>query len=242
MSSGRIHIGASGWNYAHWQGVFYPADMRQADWLAYYARHLHTVEINNSFYNLPELSTIKNWYGKVPKRFTFAVKASRYISHMKKLKDVRRPMYSMMRRIGALQDKLGPVLVQLPPGWKCNEERLEKFLKHLYQDQRFAIEFRNDSWWNDTVYGLLEKHHAAFCIFELARVRTPNKVTSEFVYIRLHGPGGAYQGCYSADDLSGWAGAIASWARDGKDVYCYFDNDDSGYAVQNALELQEMLS
>ncbi len=242
MGSGRIHIGTSGWSYPHWRGVFYPGDLPQKDWLDYYARHMDTVEINNSFYHLPELSTIKDWHATVPRQFTFAVKASRYITHMKKLKDVRRPMYGMMRRIGALGDKLGPVLVQLPPRWKYNEERLETFLKYLHEERRFAIEFRDDSWWNDHVYDLLERYGAAFCIFELADLRTPDIVTADFVYIRLHGPGDAYQGCYSGEILSSWSEAVRSWTQEGKDVYCYFDNDDSGYAVQNALQLREMLS
>ncbi len=242
MAPGMIHVGTSGWNYRHWRGTFYPGELPQKDWLDYYAAYFDTVEINNSFYHLPELSTIKDWFVTVPAGFIFSVKASRYITHMKKLKDVRRPMYSLMRRIGVLGHKLGPILVQLPPRWKFNQERFEIFLRYLDHDRRFAVEFRDESWWNDDVNGLLEKYGVAYCIFDLAGSQTPPLVTADFVYIRLHGPGGAYQGCYSEKALSSWAERIASWVREGREVYCYFDNDDSGYAVKNALRLREMLS
>jgi len=242
MKQKRLFIGTSGWNYDHWKGAFYPEDSKSPEWFEYYSKRLQTVEINNSFYNLPELSTIKKWYRSAPDGFLFSVKASRYITHMKKLKDPRKPLIKMMRRVGPLKEKLGPVLFQLPPRWKCNTERLKSFLDTLPGKSRFAMEFRDDSWWNKDVYKLLEKYGVAYCIFDLNGQTSPREVTTDLVYIRLHGPKGAYQGKYDSKELAGWAGAISSWRRQGKKVYCYFDNDDNGYAPQNALALREMLN
>jgi uncharacterized protein YecE (DUF72 family) len=144
-------------------------------------------------------------------------------------------------RIAVLGDKLGPILFQLPPRWSCNPERLRHFLLALPGNFRFAFEFRDPSWINDQTYQALAERSAAFCIFEIAGYLSPKELTADFVYIRLHGPGGAYQGSYDTRTLTGWAEAIRSWAAQGKEVFCYFDNDEAGFAAQNALELQEIL-
>jgi uncharacterized protein YecE (DUF72 family) len=237
----EVRIGTSGWHYPHWKEVFYPRELEPERWLDYYRRHFDTAEINNSFYRLPQAGTLKDWKETVPDGFVFAVKASRYITHMKKLKDPRQPLSGFLQRAGELDGRLGPVLFQLPPRWHCNPERLEAFLRLLPKDGRFAFEFRDPSWFDDRVYSLLQEAGAAFCIYQLAGKMSPKEVTADFVYVRLHGPGGAYQGSYTVSDLSGWAGAFSAWARSGKDVYCYFDNDDSGHAPRNALRLKEML-
>jgi uncharacterized protein YecE (DUF72 family) len=241
MKPGRVHVGTSGWNYPHWKGPFYPEDLPQKDWLGYYGERLHTVEINNTFYQLPERSTLKLWKDIVPDDFLFAVKASRYITHMKKLKDPEQSTRRFFERIGALKGKCGPVLFQLPPRWKRNPERLTSFLETLPSEYSYSFEFRDPSWFDSDTYAALEHRQAAFCIYHLAGELSPKEVTADFLYIRLHGPGDAYEGLYDTETLSGWAGAISAWSRQGKSVFCYFDNDQNGYAAENAIELQSML-
>lgn len=237
----HVHIGTSGWHYGHWRGPFYAEDMCDEDYLAFYAEHFHTVEINNSFYRLPDKKTFTAWRKGVPNGFIFAVKASRYITHMKKLKDPVEPLSKLLSHAEALGDKLGPILFQLPGNWNCNTERLRSFLEALPRGYRYAFEFRDESWFRPQVYELLARHGAAFCVYDFDGRLSPQQVTADYVYVRLHGPHGAYAGKYSTDDLVGWARVFSVWVEQGKDVYCYFDNDESGYAPQNALELQSML-
>jgi uncharacterized protein YecE (DUF72 family) len=236
-----VHIGTSGWHYDHWSGPFYPKDLSKEGFLPYYAERFHTVEINNSFYQLPQKATFHLWRNTTQRGFIFSVKASRYMTHMKKLKDPERPLSAFLDRVDVMKDRLGPILFQLPPRWRINTERLKGFLEALPTDHRYAFEFRDPSWFHRDTLQALEGHGAAFCIYELAGRRSPKEITSDFVYIRLHGPEGPYEGKYTKQDLSGWAGAISSWVTQGKEVYCYFDNDQAGYAVQNALELQDMM-
>lgn len=238
---GRFYIGTSGWSYKHWIGRFYPDDIKSADLLSFYTKKFKTAEINNSFYNLPDKETFKNWRDQAPGEFIFSLKASRYITHMKKLKSPKTSVNKFMGRIEALGAKLGPVLFQLPPRWNCNIERLDNFLEILPSKFRYVFEFRDTSWFNDKVYSLLKKKNAAFCIYQLKGLISPKAITADFVYIRLHGPEGAYEGRYTKRQLAGWAGAISAWLREKKDVYCYFDNDQAAYAPRNALELIEML-
>jgi len=242
MANGKIYVGTSGWNYKHWKGNFYPENLNQKEWLKYYSDRLKSVEINNSFYRLPDIKTFKNWSNNTPSNFIFSVKGSRYITHMKKLKDPARSSKILFTHIKHLKTKLGPILFQLPPRWRFTKERFENFLSILPGKYRYTFEFREKSWWNEEVLELLKEHNCAFCIYELAGTLTPKEITADFVYIRLHGPGDKYQGSYSTKELSGWAGAASSWQGKNKDIYIYFDNDDSGYAIKNALELQEMLS
>jgi uncharacterized protein YecE (DUF72 family) len=236
------HIGTSGWNYGHWKGPFYPDDMRDPDFLEYYKDRFDTVEINNSFYNLPSEKTLVAWKNTVTEDFIFAVKASRYITHMKKLKDPDEPLDNFMKRIEALGTALGPILFQLPPKWNCNTDRLDEFLETLPQGHRYTMEFRDQSWWNDDVYEALRSHNVAFCIFDLAGTRSPKELTADFAYLRLHGPGDAYEGRYGKKRLSGWAGAFNAWNDKVSDIYCYFDNDQDGYAALDAADLKEMLN
>jgi uncharacterized protein YecE (DUF72 family) len=237
-----LHIGTSGWHYDHWRGPFYPEDLRPGDYLGFYRQKFHTVEINNSFYRLPSEKALADWRESVPAGFIFAVKASRYITHMKKLQDPETSLAPFLERVRLLGNRLGPILFQLPPRWRFNEERLHDFLQALPRDFRYALEFRDPSWLNDQAGRLLREHGAAFCIYELAGRISPLEVTADFVYIRLHGPGGAYRGRYDRHTLEDWAEAISAWAGRGLPVYCYFDNDEAGFAAQNALELEEMLT
>lgn len=237
----HIHIGTSGWHYEHWKGPFYPDKSASSQLLGHYGEHFHTVEINNSFYRLPEEESLRNWYESVPGDFIFAVKASRYITHTKKLKDPSETLPPLLSRIEVLRNKLGPILFQLPPGWKINPERLKAFLEKLPKGHEYAFEFRNSSWFDPAIYEILRDFGAAFCMYHLAGVLSPKEVTAEHVYVRLHGPGRAYQGQYDSRALSGWAGAFSAWSRQGKEIYCYFDNDEAGYAPQDAMRLKSMI-
>jgi uncharacterized protein YecE (DUF72 family) len=241
MTKGQIRIGTSGWNYGHWLGTFYPKGTRQQDLLAAYAERFDTVEINRTFYSLPDANVVATWREQSPVGFLFAAKASRYLTHRKKLKDPEEPIERLFGCIEALKEKLGPVLFQLPPRWGVNPDRLQRLLGELPGQHRYAFEFRDPSWHNGRILELLSRRGAAFCIFDLAGKRSPIEVTTGFVYIRLHGPGGPYQGSYDGRTLSGWARRISGWSEAGKDVYCYFDNDEKAYAPHDALRLKVMV-
>jgi uncharacterized protein YecE (DUF72 family) len=236
------YIGTSGWHYDHWVGAFYPQDLPDGAFLEYYADHFGTAEINNSFYRLPEKKTLVRWRDAVPEYFVFSLKASRYLTHMKKLKDPREPLERLFERVSVLGTKLGPILFQLPPRWRLNAERLEGVLKILPENHRYAFEFRDYSWFDGDVYGLLAKHRAAFCVYDLDGRTSPKEITADFAYVRLHGPDGPYRGRYGAKRLAGWADVFSTWLKEGLDVYCYFDNDEAAYATQDALRLQKMMT
>lgn len=236
-----ILVGTSGWHYKHWVGSFYPEGLRPKGFLAFYARHFATTEVNNTFYNLPKPETLAAWRDGTPESFVFACKASRYITHMKKLRD---PLESSRRFLAAMEmlgEKLGPMLFQLPPRWRLNLGRLGAFLETLPAGRRTAFEFRDESWFEPAVYELLARHNAAFCIYDLAGQAAPREVTADFVYLRLHGPGKAYQGSYSDDALAGWAARLLTWRKAGLDAFVYFDNDEKGYAVRDARRLSAMI-
>jgi len=239
--TGAIYIGTSGWHYDHWRGPFYPEELGADRFLAYYAQRFPTVEINNSFYRLPSERALRTWRDTTPPGFIFAVKGSRFITHMKKLQDPERSLAPFLERTALLGEELGPILFQLPPRWGFNGARLAAFLAALPDKYRYTLELRDRSWINETALDLLARHGVAFCIYELAGYLSPQAVTADFVYIRLHGPGGPYQGKYSDQTLTAWAGAITAWSKEGREVFCYFDNDERGYAAQNALQLQNML-
>ncbi|MFC6997536.1 DUF72 domain-containing protein [Rufibacter roseus] len=242
QEKGKIHIGTSGWHYNHWKGNFYPPGVTSKQFTEYYLRYFRTVEINNSFYRLPTAETFASWRTSVPDDFLFAVKGSRYITHMKKLKDPQQGLSLLLGNAQALEEKLGPILFQLPPMWRVNVERLRDFLKALPPYFRYTFEFREPSWYNEEIYALLREHNHAFCIYELAGHMSPLEVTADFVYVRLHGPGGKYQVSYSDSALQWWATACHNWASQGKDVFVYFDNDQEGYAAFNAITLQQMVN
>lgn len=242
MPQGAVRIGTSGWHYPHWRGIFYPPAVPPQEYLRYYSRHFDSVEINNSFYQLPAPSTLALWRESVPADFLFAIKASSYITHRKKLKDPQRSTARFFEAIRSLGEKLGPVLFQLPPRWRADPLRLEAFLAALPRGLRYAFELRDPSWFEPRVEAALRRYGAAFCIYEFDWRLSPLTVTAEFVYVRLHGPGGAYSGRYGRRGLRPWAERIRRWRAEGLDVYVYFDNDEAGYAAQDALALREMLS
>ena len=240
--SAGTYIGTSGWHYEQWKVSFYPSSLREETLLQYYAGSFCTAEVNNSFYRLPERKTLLRWRSVVPEDFVFSVKASRYLTHMKKLKDAKEPLERLFDRVDALEDKLGPILFQLPPRWRSNPERLKGFLDILPENHRYAFEFRDSSWFGGKIYELLAGHGASLCVYDLDGKVSPKEVTTDFAYVRLHGPNGPYRGRYGAQRLAEWVGVFSAWLKEGLPVYCYFDNDEAGYAVQDALRLQQMMT
>jgi uncharacterized protein YecE (DUF72 family) len=238
---GKIWVGTSGWHYKHWVGTFYPKGTKNDEQLAYYLQFFKTVELNNPFYRLPKPIVFANWRKATPTDFIFAVKASRYITHNKKLNVEKKSIRIFFDSVKKLKEKLGPILFQLPPSWKINAERLAGFLKILPKKYRYTVEFRNHTWYDEHIYELLRKYNCAFCIYELQHHLSPLEITADFVYMRLHGPGNKYQGKYSKTILKSWAKKCLQWQKEGKDVYVYFDNDQEGYAAINAKELQSLV-
>jgi len=243
LTMADIRIGTSGFHYKHWIGRYYPADIAHGKMLEHYVRDFDTVELNNTFYQLPNESSFDAWRASTPRDFLFAVKGSRFITHMIKLKDAQRGLRNFLPRAERLRSKLGPILWQLPPRWKVNVERLEEFLSLLPRKHRYAFELRDKTWMTDEVLAVLEKYNAAFCIYELAGYHSPIELTADWTYIRLHGPTQLkYQGSYSDAHLATWAERIKTWSRKLKAIYVYFDNDDRAFAVENALTLKRMLT
>jgi uncharacterized protein YecE (DUF72 family) len=237
----QLRIGCSGWSYKDWKGPFYPADLKDADRLAWYATRFDTAEINNSFYRLPTENAVAGWARRAPDGFVFAWKVSRFISHNKKLKDCQDSVDLVFGRMAPLGDKLGPALVQLPPQLRRNDERLETFIGWLPKGQRVAFEFRHDSWYDEGVYEILRRHNCAFVISDHHSAPAPSVVTADWVYWRGHGPGGRYQGRYPDEDLRRLAAEIGLWQADELDVYAYFDNDIKSAAPFDALRLKELV-
>lgn len=238
----EIRIGTSGFHYKHWVGTYYPEGTRPGDMLELYLRDFDTVELNNTFYRLPNENAVRDWERSVPKSFRFAVKGSRFITHMKKLKDPEQAVGRFYDAIGPLNGRMGPIVFQLPPKWTKNLERLEEFLDVLPGRRRYAFEFRETSWIDDDVVDLLTRKRAAFCIYEIRGYISPIIINTDFTYVRLHGPSKrAYEGSYSDEQLRVWADRITEWAKDLKSVWFYFDNDQKGHAPFDALRLKEML-
>jgi uncharacterized protein YecE (DUF72 family) len=241
IRASAIRIGTSGWHYPHWRGPFYPEKLPASKMLEFYAQYFDTVELNNTFYRLPREKGLESWRDTAPRGFLFAAKGSRYLTHMKKLKDPEPGIEKFFARIDRLGRKLGPIVFQLPPNWEANPERLEGFLEALPPRRRYAFELRNPTWHTREIYRILRRHHAAFCIFEIAGFQSGFEITANYTYVRLHGPDGAYQGSYSPQALKAWADRIRGWQQDLRAVYVYFDNDEAGYAAANALALKRLL-
>jgi len=234
-----FRIGCSGWQYRHWKGDFYPADLRPHDWLEYYARHFDTVEVNNSFYRLPGEGVFESWRTRTPPNFVFAVKASRFLTHMKKLNDPEEPIERLFSRAFELGGKLGPVLYQLPGQMPKNIDRLAGLLAVLPSRVKHAIEFRNPSWYDDDVMQLLRRHNVALCLHDMSGSAAPRLLTARFTYVRLHGASGRYDGGYSQETLEDWAEWLAA---NGHPAFVYFNNDIGGHAPCDAARLKNVLA
>lgn len=237
---GTIRIGTSGWNYAHWRGRFYPEGLSGSDWFEHYAGVFDTVEINNTFYHLPGTGVFDNWEEQAPRGFVYAVKASRFITHMKKLKDPRQPLRLFLGRARRLRSHLGPVLFQLPPHWNPDLERLDDFCRRLPKDLTHVMEFRERAWLIDEVYEVLKEHGVCLCVHDMLK-RHPRRLTGKAAYVRFHGTGSKYGGSYSRRRLQAWADWMREAASDGHDVYAYFNNDGRAYAIRNARTLREII-
>jgi len=229
----RIFVGTSGFSYAAWRGIFYPEKLPQKSFLSYYAQHFSTTEVNNTFYRLPNPDVARNWYSEVPEAFRFTLKLSQRITHIKRLKDVESEMARFTESTVALSEKMGPILVQLPPNFRMNLQVLDDFLSRYTQDRMLAVEFRHESWYNEDVYGLLRQHDAALGIIEREDPDAPAPpaiITGSFAYMRLR------KGDYSAPELEHWAKWILAQSVD---VFCYLKHDDRAPVL--AAELKKAI-
>lgn len=236
--NGSFRVGTSGYHYEHWRSIFYPEDLPKEDWFSYYAEIFNTVEINNTFYRLPEASICENWYERAPEGFCYVLKFSRYGSHMKKLLDPESTIGNFMERANKLREYLGPILVQLPPHWGANPERLKSFLSVAPTDQRWAIEFRDADWLRDEVFEILASLDSALCIHDGIQ-NHPKVTTTSWTYLRYHGR--APEGKYNRSKLEKSAAWIRDRLKEGLDVYAYFNNDIGGHAVENAKTLRDLV-
>ena len=244
---GIVRIGCSGWQYRHWRGPFYPAELPQGRWFAHYALHFDTVEINNSFYRLPDAGTFARWGDQAPRRFIYAVKASRFLTHMKKLKEPTDPLARFFANATHLGPHLGPVLYQLPPRWPVNVDRFETFLQALRQMNttvaglRHVVEFREPSWYDERVYALMREHQVALCLHDMEGSASGRRVVGPFVYVRFHVGDRRYGGAYDDRRLDEWGAWLSERAADGLDVYAYFNNDSGGHAPRDATRLRQRI-
>ena len=235
----RLCVGCSGWNYKSWKGPFYPPALTTSKWLPYYAGRFDTVEINNTFYRLPEAPTFAAWRAQVPAGFLFAVKASRFLTHMKRLRDPHEPIERLMSRVQELGSSLGPVLYQLPANLHIDLPLLETFLRAVPRRGQHVMEFRDRSWYVNATFACLERHDVALCLHkDGSEISEP--FVGPFVYVRFHGTSGRYHGSYSDRALSAWAARLVERQRAGVDVYAYFNNDPDAVATRNAETLKRL--
>ena len=239
---GTIRIGCSGWIYRHWRSLFYPEKLAQRLWFGHYADTFETVELNTSFYHLPKPESFAKWRDQAPPGFRYAVKAPRFITHMKKLKECDEPVAEFLRRARNLGATIGPILCQLPPRWACNPERLDSFIALLPRDLTHVFEFREKSWLSEEVLSLLDARGVSFCAHDMPGSQTARWAAGPIAYVRFHGGEGKYWGRYSEEGLLGWTDWIVEQARGGRDVWCYFNNDIEAHAIHDALTLRAMVA
>ena len=236
---GDVRIGCSGWSYPHWRNVFYPAKLPAGEHFAYYAQHFNTVELNNSFYRQPPRERFEAWREQAPPRFLFAVKGSRYVTHIKRLAVEKKSIDLVVDAALGLDDKLGPILFQLQANFQLDLERLERFVGMLPRDVRFTLEFRHDSWLEPAVLDLLRAHRIGLCIPDHPKMPKSFEITSDFTYIRMHLPPEGLG--YGQRALQPWADRVIDWRRGGLDVYVYFNNDAEGHAIKDAQTLAALI-
>ena len=235
---GKIQIGCSGWNYPHWKGRFYPRRLSPSEWFDYYAGSFKTVEINNTFYRLPRASVFQKWHDQAPVGFVFSVKVSRFLTHLKKLRDVEDPLNRFLKRVRLLKEHLGPLLYQLPPHWSLNFERLESFLQLVPPDLEHVFEFRDQSWLNARVFRLLKKHEVSLCLHDLPGLKIDRQAIGPLAYVRFHGAARKYRHGYPDATLREWLHWMEAELKRGKKVYGYFNNDAEAHAVRDAQRLR----
>lgn len=236
-----VRVGTSGWHYASWRGPFYPDAMKPKDFLSFYMSRFSTTELNNPFYRMPTEAAVECWRDSTPDDFLFTWKASRFITHMIKLKNAENSLKMLFDRAEILGPKLGPILFQLPPSLHADRERLANFLGLLPSGHRYTFEFRHPSWYEAPIFDLLREYDVSLCLSDHAKAPAPWEVTASFVYIRGHGPSGWYWGSYSDETLRKWADDIVRWRNEGRAVFCYFDNDIKSAAPEDARRLLDLL-
>jgi len=237
----NIFVGCSGWSYPHWKGEFYPADLPQKRWFEFYSGTFDTVEINNTFYRLPEEKTFEGWAAKAREGFVYSVKASRYITHIRRLKDVEDSVSLILKRTRLLKEHLGPILYQFPPNFSCHLDRFESLLKLLPRDLIHVVEFRDQRWINDQTFALLEAYNVGHCVHDKGGLQIPWRAIGPVTYVRFHGSEQS-QGSYSDRELERWADWLESETRKKeRDIYAYFNNDFAAHAVFNAQTLRKKL-
>jgi uncharacterized protein YecE (DUF72 family) len=240
---GSLRVGCSGWQYKDWRGIVYPAELPQRRWFEHYQELFDTVELNSTFYRLPSPSTVEGWAAAARPNFVFAVKLGAFGSHRMKLGDAASWLPNHLDRVDRLGEHLGPTLVQLPPRWKRNAERLDEFLSVAPRSKRWAVELRERSWLHDDVFDVLRRHGAALCVHDLLADH-PFVLTTDWTYVRFHGPHALarpYHGSYGAARLERWANRLDDVLAAGRDVYAYFNNDWFGHAVRDATRLRNLL-
>jgi uncharacterized protein YecE (DUF72 family) len=238
----RVLIGTSGWHYDSWRGPFFPTGLPLKSQLQFYASQFQTTELNGVFYRTPSLDAVRAWQAQTGKDFVFAWKASKFITHWKRLSENSANSLALIEeRLALLGDKAGPILFQLPPNFAADGDRLRFFFRLLTKRRRYSFEFRHPSWYQPSIMKILAAHNAALCLSDHHDAPAPWKRTADFVYVRGHGPGGRYKDHYSRQMLSKWAMRIRSWNRQGCDVFVYFDNDQKSAAPADALVLRHLL-
>ncbi|KTD64914.1 hypothetical protein Lsan_0907 [Legionella santicrucis] len=237
-----VNIGTSEWVYQGWKKIFYPPSLPDKDMLGYYASIFNSVELNNSFYRMPTAKNILKWRENTPEDFIFSCKASRFITHIKKLDEVQDQIHYLFRTLEGLEKKLGPVLFQLPPYWPLDFERLDQFIKELPKSFHITFEFRNKSWLCQRVYDLLLKNNIALCFYDYKGFQCPEIITSDFIYLRLHGPHlQPYSGHYKEESLLNYVHKFKVWNKLVKKIFCYFDNDEKVIAPHDAQLLKKLI-
>jgi uncharacterized protein YecE (DUF72 family) len=237
-----IRIGTSGWHYDHWKGRFYPDKLAKTKWLQHYAQSFNTVEINNTYYHLPRATTVENWRAQAPPGFVYAVKANRYITHMKKLRDAGEEVGRFFDVIHLFGPTLGPILYQLPPSLHKNLDLLDAFLRLLPRGPAAVFEFRHASWYEQDTLDLLNQHAVGFCVHDMQGKASPRVVTGGLIYVRFHGTTGRYAGSYPDEMLQEWADWLWLQSQTARAVYAYFNNDVEGHAVANATTLTRLMN
>jgi Uncharacterized conserved protein len=241
-----LHVGTSGWVYRDWNGIFYPESLSSKDKLKYFSQHFKTTEVNYSFYHLPRPETYQNWYNQTPQDFVFAVKSSRFISHIKQLKGVKTAWKQFLKNALHLKEKLGPILFQFPPSFKATSEnvrRLGEFLEFAGSPNlRFALEFRHETWCDEGIYRILRKYNSAWVVSDSPRYPKAEEVTADFVYVRMHGSKVLFSSKYTDEELAALSRSVRGWLNGGLDVYTYFNNDFHGHAIQDVKELLRLLT
>jgi uncharacterized protein YecE (DUF72 family) len=238
----RVVVGTSGWHYASWRGPFFPDKLLARHQLRFYASQFDTAELNGVFYRTPTEKAVKSWRAETGRDFIFAWKASKFITHWKRLSAHCENSIALLdSRYRLLGEKGGPILFQLPPNFSEELPRLRSFVKMLPRSWRVSIEFRHPSWYCKPVFDFLSAQNIALCISDHHDAPSPWMKTADFVYVRGHGPGGRYKGHYSRHELARWARRIKAWSRQGCDAFVYFDNDQKSAAPADALQLKLML-